>query len=372
MLNKRFVFCACSALFLLSGCSWLGGSGNGATGKLELQQVDYDALRGWGSDDQSEALDAFSKSCIAFNAQAETAAVGKGQLLAPVKVWKEICRKAASVPAGDAGQARIFFETQFVAFKAYDGSNPAGFYTGYYEPLLKGSLTRQRPYVYPLYGLPPAGTPQFTRAQIDFNSLNNVAPVLAYVDDPVQLFFLHVQGSGRVQLDNGSTLRVGYAGSNGLPYVSIGRQMVKKGVLTKEEASMQSIKQWLYDHPADMWQAMWENTSYVFFRQIQGDPVGTQQVPLTALRSLAVDADHIPLGMPVFVDTVLPAIEGSPLAFHRKLMIAQDTGGAIKGPIRADIFFGFGPAAEQRAGMMRSGGDSYVLVPRPLAQALVK
>jgi membrane-bound lytic murein transglycosylase A len=367
MLNKRFVFCA---LLALSGCSWLGTAGSGATGKLELQQVAFDDIHGWDNDNQAEALTAFNKSCAAFTAQAETAATGKGKLLAPVKLWKEICRKAAAVPAEDAAQARIFFESQFVPFKAYDGSDPVGLYTGYYEPMLKGSLTRQRPYAYPVYGLPPEGTHAFTRAEIDFNALKDIAPVLAYVDDPVQLFFMHVQGSGRIQMDNGSVMRVGYAGSNGLSYVSLGKQMVKKGIMPKEQVSMQSIKQWLYDHPNDMWQAMWENTSYVYFRQIQGDPIGTQQVPLTAGRSIAVDADFIPLGMPVFVDTVYPAVEGFPLSFQHKLMIAQDTGGAIKGPLRGDIFFGFGPAAEQRAGTMRSGGGSYLLVPRPLAQAL--
>lgn len=374
MLNKHVVSCvAAISLMALSGCGWLGVSGgDGATGTLELQPVDFSDLNGWESDNHAEALAAFLKSCTAFNAQPETAATGKGKLLAPVKIWKAVCRKASSVPAGDASQAEIFFESEFVPFKAYDGAKPTGFYTGYYEPMLKGSLTRQRPYAYPVYGKPPDGTPQYTRAQIDFNALKDVAPVLAYVDDPVQLFFMHVQGSGRIQLDTGSVLRVGYAGSNGLPYVSIGKQMVKKGVITKEEASMQTIKQWLYDHPSDMWQVMWENPSYVFFRPIEGDPVGTQQVPLTAGRSMAVDPDFIPLGMPVFVDTLLPAVEGSPMSFQRKLLIAQDTGSAIRGPLRGDLFFGFGPAAEQRAGNMRSGGESYLLVPRPLAQALVK
>jgi membrane-bound lytic murein transglycosylase A len=354
----------------LAGCSMWQGEAGGATGKLELTPTTFDAIRGWNNDNQAEALTAFLKSCAVFATKPETAAIGQGKLLAPVKVWKEVCRKAEAVPVTDAAPARAFFENHFVPFKAFDGENSVGLYTGYYEPLLKGSLTRQRPFVYPVYGLPPEGTPTYTRAQIDFNALAGHTSVLAYVDDPVQLFFLHVQGSGRIRLEGGDVLRVGYAGSNGLPYTSIGKAMVKKGVLTKEQVSMQSIKQWLYDHPSDMWQAMWENTSYVFFRPLNGDPVGTGQAPLTAGRSLAVDARFISFGMPVFVDTILPATDGMPLSIHRKLLIAQDTGSAIRGPLRGDIFFGFGTEAEQRAGVMRSGGERYLLVPRALANLL--
>lgn len=369
MKRLRILASLVSAASLVAACSSLTG-GNGADGTLRLQPVEFAQVRGWNSDNQAEALTAFLKSCAVFAAQPETAATGQGQLLAPVTVWKETCRKAVAVPESDGALARIFFETYFVPFKAFDGSNPTGLYTGYYEPLLKGSLTRKRPFVYPVYGVPPAGTPAYTRSQMDFNVLMGRAPVLAYVDDPVQLYFLHVQGSGRVQLDDGTILRVGYAASNGLPYVSIGKKLVERGILTREQVSMQSIKQWMYDHPNDMWQLMWENSSYVFFRPLTGDPVGSQQAPLTAGRSLAVDSTFIPLGMPVFVDTILPAIEGSPMTIMRKLMIAQDTGGAIKGPLRADIFFGFGTDAEQRAGLMRSGGESYVLVPRALAKAV--
>lgn len=362
-----------AALFLLAlaSCSWFGGGEGGkADGTLRLRPLEYSDIRGWGADNHAEAFAAFKKSCAAFAAQPETAANGQGKLLAPVRVWKEVCSKAASVPDGDNSAARSFFEQQFVPFRALDGSDPQGLYTGYYEPVLKGSLTRKRPYLYPVYGLPPEGTPTFTRAQIDFNALADKAPVLAYVDDPVQLFFLHVQGSGRVQLDDGRVLRVGYAGTNGLPYVSIGKQMVKKGIFTKDQVSMQSIKQWLYDNPNDMWQAMWENTSYIFFRRMEGDPVGTQQVPLTPGRSLAVDAKFIPLGMPVFLDVLQPGTDGVPASIQRKLLIAQDTGSAIKGPLRGDIFFGSGQQAEQVAGRMRSGGQVTLLVPRALALAL--
>ncbi len=367
---KKKILAAFFALSLASCSLWQGGSSGGGNGKLELTPVTYGSIRGWSTDNQAEALAAFLKSCAVFNNQPDTAATGQGKLLAPVKVWKEVCRKAVALPDTAATAARTFFEENFVPFKALNGSSSVGLYTGYYEPLLKGSLTRKRPYIYPVYGLPPVGTTAYTRSQIDFNVLVGRAPVLAYVDDPVQLYFLHVQGSGRIQLDDGNVLRVGYAGSNGMAYVSIGKEMIKKGIFTKDQVSMQSIKQWLYDHPNDMWQAMWANPSYVYFRQIYGDPIGSQQAPLTAGRSMAVDVKFIPFGMPVFVDTILPPAEGLPLSIHRKLMIAQDTGGAIKGPLRADIFFGFGAEAEQRAGVMRSGGESVLLIPRALAAAL--
>jgi len=368
----KTLFPALAGVLLLSlaSCSWMPGSSSHAPDKLELEPVSFHDIRGWDKDAQEEALGAFLKSCKAFNVQPETGATGQGALLAPVAIWKSVCRNAAVVPPNNVGEARTFFEQYFVPFRASNHGDATGLFTGYYEPLLKGSLTRHRPFAYPVYGLPPAGTPAYTRAQMDFNVLMGKAPVLAYVDDPVQLFFLHIQGSGRIQLEDGKVLHVGYAGSNGLPYVSIGKRLVEKGIMKKEDVSMPSLKQWLYDHPNDMWQVMWENTSYVFFRPIEGDPLGTQQVPLTPERSLAVDARYIPLGMPVFVDTILPPTELAGMAIHRKLLIAQDTGGAIRGPLRGDIFFGFGPEAEARAGMLRSGGTCYLLVPRALAKAV--
>lgn len=359
-----------SAMFgvlLLSACSFGGPSKDG---KLHMEPVAFEALQGWQRDNQAQAFDAFQRSCAAISAKPETAAMGEGKLLAPIAVWKDVCRKALAITQVDDMQARLFFEQYFVPVRALNGDDSNALFTGYYEPLLKGSKERKRPYVYPIYGVPPADTPAYTRSQIDFNALVGRAPELAYVDDPVQLYFLHVQGSGRIQLEDGSIMRVGYAASNGLPYVSIGKKLVERDVMTKEQTSMQSIKQWLYDHPNDMWQLMWENTSYVFFRQITGDPIGTQGIPITAERTLAVDAKFIPLGTPVFIDTILPTTDKDSISFYRRLFIAQDTGGAIKGPTRGDIFFGFGPDAEARAGKMRSGGSLYLLLPKPLAKLL--
>jgi len=338
--------------------------------KLVLQPVSYKEVPGWREDGHNEPLAAFIKSCMAFIKMDDTDSTGQGVLRSPVTVWKAVCREATIVPAGDPALARHFFETFFVPFRATNNGNPIGLFTGYYEPLLNGSRTQQRPYVYPVYGLPEAGTPAYTRAQIDMGALNGHAPVLAYVDDPVARFFLHVQGSGRIALDTERRIDVGYAGSNGFNYRSIGKVLVDRGIFKKEDVTMLLLRQWLHDHPNDMWQVIWENPSYIFFREISGDPLGSEQVPLTAGRSLAVDQNFIPLGSPVFVNTEIPATPQAPLTIHRKLLIAQDTGTAIRGPVRGDIFFGFGENAEQVAGRMKATGEMILLVPRPLAITL--
>lgn len=340
--------------------------------KLVLQPLSYKEVPGWQDDAYSEPLAAFIKSCQAFIKMDDTDTVGQGVLRSLVTVWKSACRVAAQVPAGNSSLARQFFEKSFVPFRATNHGNPTGLFTGYYEPLLNGSRTKHRPYLYPIYGMPHAGTPAYTRAQIDQGALNGNAPVLAYVDDPVARFFLHVQGSGRIDLDTGGKIYVGYAGTNGLNYRSIGEVLVDKGIFKREEVTMQLLRTWLNGHPNDLWQVLWENPSYIFFREIPGNPIGTEKVPLTASRSLAVDQSFIPLGCPIFVDTVLPATSQMPRAIHRILLIAQDTGTAIRGPVRGDIFFGFGENAEQLAGRMNSAGEMILLVPRPLAITVIK
>jgi membrane-bound lytic murein transglycosylase A len=340
------------------------------TNKLLLEQRTFKQMPSWDEDNHVESLTTFLKSCTAFGAMNETAATGQGALMAPAYVWQSTCRKAQTVPPGDDGAAKKFFEDAFIPMRATNNGKSTGLITGYYAPLLKGSLVQQHPFTYPVYGLPETGTPSYTRSQIDLGILNGHAPVLAYVDDPVQLFFLHVQGSGSILLDNGSTINVAYAGTNGRPYVSIGKSLVDKGYLQKGKVTLPVLKRWLYDHPADMWQVLWTNTSYVFFRVAKGAPTGTEQVPLTGGRSAAVDPAFIPLGMPIYVDSVFPDASDAPVTIHRKLLIAQDTGHAIKGPLRCDIFFGAGDAAEQLAGRLKAGGEITLLVPRALAVTL--
>ncbi len=338
--------------------------------KLVLKRIEFKDIEGWDVDNHVEAFATFLKSCGEFARRADTDATGKDELLAPVSVWKEICRKAALVPAGDEISVRKFFEQEFLAARASGNQRPHAFLTGYYEPLLSGARAKQRPFAYPVYAMPQPAT-SYTREQVDIGYLEGYTPVIAYVDDPVQLFFMHIQGSGSIKLPNGEIIHVGYAGNNNQPYVAIGRMMVDKGLLNAKDVTLQSIRQWLYDHPKDMWQTMWQNPSYIFFQEMNGGPYGTEKVALTPGRSLAVDDSYIPLGMPVFMDTVVPGTPDMPFVITRKLMIAQDTGRGIRGPMRGDIFFGSGHIAEDIAGRMKAGGDFILLVPRAIGNTFL-
>ncbi|MGH6913128.1 MAG: murein transglycosylase A, partial [Geminicoccales bacterium] len=212
--------------------------------------------------------------------------------------------------------------------------------------------------------------PYYARAEIDDGALAGRGLELVWVDDPIDKFFLQIQGSGQVRLDDGRLVRIGYAGQNGQPYRAIGRDLVEIGALTPDEVSLQSIRSWLQAHPEDATTIMDRNRSYVFFQERaeldpNDGPLGTEGVSLTPGRSLAVDLRYLPLGAPVWLDTTAPWPEGeAPL---RRLMVAQDSGGAIKGVVRGDVFWGAGARAEAIAGRMKSQGRYAVLLPRTLA-----
>ena len=204
--------------------------------------------------------------------------------------------------------------------------------------------------------------PYWTRREIVAGALDGRAPVAVWVDDPVDLFFMHVQGSGTIALADGGRLRLGYAGGNGRPYVAIGRVLVERGAMALPEVSMQSIRGWLAAHPAEAAAVMDANPSYVFFREIEGEgPLGTEGVALTPGRSLAVDRRFVPLGVPLWLEASDPLDASRPL---RRLMVAQDTGGAINGAVRADFYWGFGDEAGAQAGRMKQQGRMWVLLPK--------
>lgn len=347
-----------------------------AIGAPTLLPVDFASLPGWTDDDVASAYAVFLSGCPAMRARPEWAAVCA---LAPIDA--------------DTTAKRRYFESAFEPRQivAADG-RAEGLLTGYYEPLLRGSRVRDERHRYPLYGVPDdlvsvdladlypelkglrlrgrlVGrrlVPYYARADIDAGRGAPVGRELAWVDDAVELFFLQVQGSGRIRLATGDMLRVGYADQNGHPYRSIGRLLVERGELTVDQASMQGIKAWGTRHPDRLAGLLAENPSYVFFRELPANdagPPGSLGVPLTAGRSLAVDPRVVPLGAPVFIETAMPG-SNEPL---RRLMVAQDTGGAIKGPIRADYFFGFGDAAGELAGRMRQPLRMWVLLPRATA-----
>jgi membrane-bound lytic murein transglycosylase A len=362
---------------------------------LRLEPVTFDAIDGWPQDDPSAALVAFRRSCAQLATRPDAAPMAADPAMAPLagtlQAWRGACAAAADPASPD--QARAFFEDWFQPYLVTDREAASGLFTGYYEPLLHGSRRFGEPYTVPLYRAPDdlirvdlgrfkpelAGqaitgrvedgefVPYYARAEIDAGALAGRGLELVWVDDQVAKFFLQIQGSGQIQLDDGASIRVGYGGQNGHRYYAIGRELVARGAMTLDEVSLQSIRDWLIAHPEQAAAVMARNDSYVFFDERTelgpGDgPLGAQGVPLTAGRSLAVDPRYIPLGAPVWLETTAPWPEGDgPL---RRLLVAQDTGGAIKGPVRGDVFWGTGARAEAIAGRMRSEGRYIVLLPK--------
>lgn len=280
--------------------------------------------------------------------------------------WKPICSTILKMDTHQ--EIKKLLEDHFHAYKIHDGCGANSFCTGYYEPHLRGSFKKSKKYYHPLYKKPKnlreengKVVPYASRKQIDNGHLAGQDLELLWVDCPVDAFFLEIQGSGQVVLEDGRVIRIGYDGKNGYPYTPIGRVLIERGELTKETVSMQSIRKWLHDHPGQARELMHQNESHVFFRLIEGDgPIGSQGVALTPERSLAVDPSHIPLGSFLWVDVL------HPLEFGRlqQLVVAQDTGGAIKGPLRGDLFWGAGELAAHMAGHMKSNGEFYMLLPK--------
>lgn len=360
--------------------------------ELMLERSTFEELPGWPGS-SAAALPAFLRSCDAFDRLPENRPLGRGEARVGGVVgdWRAPCAAARIVPAGDDEAARRFFEAHFVPHRMTDRGDPEGLFTGYYEPTLQGSRQRSERYAVPLYVRPPelvsvdlgdfredlagrrlAGrvegqslVPFADRTDIHQGALSGRDLELLWVDDPVDAFFLEIQGSGVVELDTGERMRVGYAAQNGHPYYAIGRELVARGAMPMEEVSMQSIRRWLEAHPEEAVDVMRTNASYVFFRELDRDgSLGAQGVVLTPGRSLAVDRAFLPLGAPMWLDTRVPAVDPTqaPEPF-RRLLVAQDTGGAIRGPVRGDVFFGPGDEAAQRAGRMRSEGRAWVLLP---------
>ncbi|MFA5824401.1 MAG: MltA domain-containing protein [Gallionellaceae bacterium] len=304
--------------------------------------------------------------------------------------WQPLCSAAEQVDATDAAAQRAFYETWFTPYQVFnpDGSEN-GLITGYYEPLLKGSRHMSERFRYPLYGAPEdllevdlgdvypqfkgmrlrgrlhgkKIVPYYNRAEIDAGVPILKGRELFWVENEVELFFLQIQGSGRIELEDGRRVKIGYAEQNGHPYISIGKKLIDMGELKPEEASMQGIKNWAEHNPERLSALLGQNPSYVFFRELPDTlsaPLGALGVPLTNEYSIAVDPRTVPLGVPVFLSTTLPN-SAEPL---NRLMYAQDTGGAIKGAVRADFFWGFGELAGIQAGRMKQPGRMWVLFPR--------
>lgn len=359
---SRFLFLFC--ILLLAAC------GVSKDKVFDVRKVSYSALPEWKKDDFKAVLPALRRNCQALKENAD---------------WTTFCNGVERLDDASSKQIRKFIESTMTPYAVYHYGSQKGTFTGYYEASLNGSLTPDEKNKYPIYGLPAdlisldsksvckdggdtgfrvgriensQFLPYFTREQINEKQLD--APVLLWVDDAVDSFILHIQGSGRVETPEG-VYHVGYAGNNGHKFVGIGSILKENNVLQSGQYSMPYIRQWLKENPDDATEYMNKNPRYIFFKMLgQGDgPLGALEVPLTAKRSMAVDKKYIPLGSLLYLDTT--DADGEKL---RQLMVAQDVGGAINGPVRGDFFWGYGEDAFQKAGRMKSSGTYYMLLPK--------
>ncbi len=341
-----------SRLLLALGLVWLAAVP--ASAQEAGPAIAVGDLPGWQADTVEEALPALRRSCAQWATLPGETMLGGGWR---VLDWAAACQALLALPSPpDPAALRRLLA---VHLEARD--HGTGTLTGYFEPVLRGSLQPGQPYSVPLLALPAEPGPHPSRAAIEAGALAGRGLELVWVDDAVDAFFLHIQGSGRVVLDDGRVLRLGYAGQNGQPYFAIGRLLIQRGEIDRAAMSMQAIQAWLRRAgPAAAAEVMRANPSYIFFRVLDGladeeGPPGTMGVGLTPLRSVAVDLAHVPLGAPVFLVS-----EG----VGPRLVVAQDTGGAIRGRARADLFWGWGEEAGQRAGGLNQPARMFVLVPR--------
>lgn len=345
-----------------------------------LKPARWEDIDGFSEDDISAAWPAWLQSCTTL----------KNKILNDQQPWQAACSAASTLNKPNRQATQAYFARYFNVYGTAnaDGSN-SGLITGYYEPLLKGSRNKSSQYPYPLYKQPAdlitvdlgetypelknkrvrgklkgnKLVPYPTRAEIEKTPSPLAGNELVWINDLVDGFFLQVQGSGLVQFENGENMHVGYADQNGQTYNSIGRVLIERGELTKDQAGMQGIKDWARDNPQKLRDLLNANPSYVFFRELPAGlpgPLGALGVPLTAERSVAVDPSYVPLGAPIFLSTTQPNTN-KPL---KRLMLAQDTGGAIKGGVRADYFWGAGESAGKQAGSMKQQGKIWVLLPK--------
>jgi membrane-bound lytic murein transglycosylase A len=354
-----------------------------------LTAVPFALIEGWADDDHAAALAAFQRSCD------EILASGHG-FERDVRIggkrtdWLEVCESAVH-----AKSARHFFEDEFTALKVTDPVRPEGLFTGYYEPEAEGSRRAGNGYGVPIYrkpddlvGFDPATEKQinlkygrmvhgkpagyFSRREIEEGALRGRGLELVWLKSWVDAFFIQVQGSGRIRFADGGTMRLAYGAKTGQPYTGIGEILVERGILTKDNMSMQALRKWMRENPGSARELMWENKSFVFFREVKvDDPAlgapGAQKVSLTPLRSMAIDRSLWMFGTPIWLDAKVPSGPAGEMRSFRHLMIAQDTGTAIKGHVRGDVYWGWGDKAALVAGQMKSPGAMIVLLPKKLA-----
>ncbi len=398
---QSFLICGLLSLLALSGCTAPMPEPVSApppepkAPRASFALLSISAIPGFAEDEIIAALPALKRSCQKISTLPADRTLGPDAIGGSAGDWAVSCESIKSLSESDEEGLRRLLEEGFVAFEVSNNGDTKGLFTGYYEAELEGSLEPLPPPAVPLYQPPTdrvsvdlalfgpdlAGrkviglidgdhfVPYYDRSSIDDEDvLAGRGLELLWARDPVDVFFLHIQGSGRVNLPDGRVIRVGYAGSNGRPFTGIGGLMLREGIISSGEASAQGIRSWLRDHPEEARDIMNRNARYIFFREIEGDgPIGAFNVALTPGRSLAVDPKFLPLGAPIFLNTTWPGSD-RPL---RRLVVAQDTGSAIKGPVRGDLFWGFGEPALEFAGRMKQEGGYFLLLPRPLGEKLI-
>ena len=383
---------------------WMAASGAGADplqlADSALEPVQWSEIEGWADDDHLAAFAAYQTSCQVFRKQdlrKAPLAHDHGPIYSAL--W-ELCRRSPAQRPQDAAAARVFFEQNFTAVRIARLGEVEGFLTGYYEPIVQGSRFPNPEFHVPLYRRPrdllvggrkPGSNeipnknasigrrdeknqlvPYYDRGAIEAGALDGQKLEICWLKDPFDALAIQIEGSGRVILEDGTPLRIGYDSHNGYPYSSIGRVLVERNLVAREEMSMQRIREWMAVHPDEAPKIRATNRAYVFFRitglSNDGEPVGAQGVPLTPGRSIAVDRLH-EYGIPFFIEAVLPIESTKPVSPFRRLMIAQDTGSAIVGPARADLYWGAGDDAARIAGRIRHPGRFVMLLPRELDMA---
>lgn len=339
----------------------------------QIEPLQFTAMPGWADDDHAAAFDAYLKSCNAILQGSKIMRIGRplfGGLF-------NACERAKAAAPLDRDQARAFFEANFKPVRIAPSGQTEGFFTGYYETEVTGSRVQTAEYSVPLYKIPAKFLGRskvfgnYDRSAIEDGALAGKQLEICWVKNPIDAFFAQIQGSTRVKLDDGKMLRLNYIASNGLPYYPVGRYLIDKGIVAKEDMSLDRIRDWMEANPAEGKELRRKNRSFVFFTETPLAPhdecIGAQGVPLTAGRSLAVDKKIHIYGTPIWIDAELPLLSEKPDTKFRRLMVAQDTGSAIVGPARADIYFGAGEGIEHVAGRIKQHGQFVMLVPRNVA-----
>lgn len=338
-------------------------------GYIKLEKASFSDLKNWSSDKHERALKAYNKSCLRGKKISEARIFSHIPKHITRNEWNKTC-KLARKHQEKGKNAQKFFEDNFVPYIVKDKKGEKGLFTGYYEVEIEGSVVKTNKHKHPIYLHSANVNTKIPRSKIEKGALKGKKLEIAYVSDKAALFFMHIQGSGKIKISSNSYIKLGYAGQNGYPYFPIGNHLTKNNLIDKNKASAESIIKWLNNNPHKAAKVMNLNESYVFFtKRKEHHPVGALGVEVTPMRTLAVDKRFIPLGSPLWLETSYPREDKKqPLKPYHKTMIAQDVGGAIKGPIRGDIFFGGSKRAERYAWYMANMGRYYILIPKNIAK----